>query len=530
MADESTNKDQTPEEATEQPTAEQSTDTTAVADAGEQDDAIEQKVEVEDVGPACKLITIEIPESRISEKIDSNYEQLQSDTVVPGFRRGRAPMRLIQKRFGSAVRDDAKGQLISESYSKAIEDNNLDVIGEPDVKDIDDLELPESGPMTIKIEVEITPTVELPDLSAISVTRHRNPVTDHDVQEMIDRLTQRHGRPESITDGEIAEGDFLSVEATVLAGKDADDDAEQLVHFPQTYSMVNGESAEHKGHVAGIVVDDLGKRMVGKPVGHVERISMDGPSGHEDERIKDQPITLVVKVLSIERVQPAKEEEVAEQMGVESVDELRERVQTMLTSQREQEETSDLHSQVTEELMDRIKLELPEGMTGRQSARLLQQRRLQMLQQGTPEQEVEAQLAELRERSEEDAIAQLKQFFILDAAAKQLDVEVTQAEINGQVYQMAMARGRRPEKLRQELQKNGELEMLFLQAREQKTLAALLEQMTVVDEQADDAHEQDDAGDEKAAKKKTTKKTTTKKAAAKSESDDADDDAEADDK
>ncbi len=85
----------------------------------------EQTVTVEDIGPARKSLTIEVPAERIAAKIEESYSQLQTDAQVPGFRRGRAPMRLLEKRFGSSVRDDVKGQLLSECYSQAIEEQDL---------------------------------------------------------------------------------------------------------------------------------------------------------------------------------------------------------------------------------------------------------------------------------------------------------------------------------------------------------------------------------------------------------------------
>jgi len=114
-----------------------------------------QTVTVEDIGPARKRLVIEVSVDRIAEQIASGYTQMKKDADVPGFRRGRAPQRLLERRFGEAIRDDVKGQLLSESYSQAIEDEKLNVIGEPDIKDLSDIVLPDSEPLTFKVEVRI---------------------------------------------------------------------------------------------------------------------------------------------------------------------------------------------------------------------------------------------------------------------------------------------------------------------------------------------------------------------------------------
>ena len=141
----------------------------------------EQKVTVEDTGPARKALTIEVPAERIAAKIETSFGRLKSDAILPGFRRGRAPQRLLEKRFGTSIRDEVRGQLLSECYSQAIEDEKLDVIGEPDVADFDSITLPESGPLTFRVEVEVSPKVELPPLEGIEVKKAKMEVTDEQV-------------------------------------------------------------------------------------------------------------------------------------------------------------------------------------------------------------------------------------------------------------------------------------------------------------------------------------------------------------
>ncbi|MEL7087808.1 MAG: hypothetical protein AAGL98_05100, partial [Planctomycetota bacterium] len=110
------------------------------------------------------------------------------------------------------------------------------------------------------------------------------------------------------------------------------------------------------------------------------------------------------------------------------------------------------------------------------------------------------------------AIKQLKTFFILDKAAKDLDIEVAENEINGRISMMAMQQQRRPEKLRNEMRQRGELEQLYLSIREQKTLDKIIEQATVT-EVADTPGSSDEDAKPKKSKKKSTKKKTTKKKA-----------------
>jgi trigger factor len=462
---------------------------------------LEQTVTVEDSGPARKALTIEIPESRIKEKIESSFVRLRDDAVLPGFRRGRAPQRLLEKRFGTSVRDDVKGQLLSESYTAAIEEHKLDVIGEPDIKDADKITLPESGPLKFRVEVEVSPTVELPSLEGIEVNKTKRDVTDEQITGEIERLRERYGRAAEVS-GEAAENDYIKADVRILAGENAGDDAEVLQHLPETYVQVSGESREFKGHVAGIVVQALGKQLAGKKVGETVRISQSGPQGHENEKIKGQPITILIRIDKIERLEPAPLDQLLPQLGMENEQALRDRVRQMLEDRRNKQQQGELHQQVADYLLEKVDLTLPEGITGRQSARVLRRRALEMAYQGVGEQEIEQKIAEMRSTSEEDARRQLKLFFILDTAAKQLDVDVSEQEINGRIAMMAMQQGRRPEKLRQQMQRSGEVEHLYLQIREQKVLDKIIEKAKIneVDAPAEGAESAAGEGEKKPKK------------------------------
>jgi trigger factor len=154
-----------------------------------------------------------------------------------------------------------------------------------------------------------------------------------------------------------------------------------------------------------------------------------------------------------------------------------------------------------------VDLTLPKGLTDRQSARVLRRQALELSYQGLPENEIEQRVAELRASSEEDARKQLKLFFILDQAAKQLDVDVTENEVNGRIAMLANQQGRRPEKLRQQMQRSGELEHLFLQIREQKTLDKILETAAVTEVEPPAEEKKEEA---KPAKKKPSEKKAKK--------------------
>ncbi len=443
----------------------------------------EQSVAVEEIGPARKRLTIEIPPDRIADALEKNLSQLKVDAQIPGFRKGRAPIKLVERRFSTAVREDVRGQLISESYSQAIEDHKFDVIGQPDIKGAEEIKLPDSGPLKFEVEIEITPEIELPSLEGIKVNKVKFKITQDEIEAEIDQQRQQYGKMELVETGKIKAGDFVLCDVRIRSGKDAT----EIAHHPGTYVIVPDKKDEPSGPVVGILVENLAPQLTGKSADSDITISMTGPQSHEDERIRNQPITLALHLESISRKEPVDLETVQLMYGAESPKALKDQVRQNLERRGELNQTSDMYRQITESLLDKVEMNLPEGLTERQTQRVMSRRRLELAYQGVPEQEIDQRVAEQRSASEEEVQKQLKHFFILNKVAKQLEVEASEAEVNGQIASMAIQRGRRPEKMRKELIKSGELEQIFVQIRERKTLEAILTKSKVTEVDSDDA-------------------------------------------
>lgn len=495
--------------------AKQDSTDTAVAQAPEASGETTINVKVEDAGPARKALTIDVPSERIATQLEQRFDQLQQEADIPGFRRGNAPRRLLTRRFNDAVRDEVRGQLLSEAYSQAIEQEQIEVLGEPEFKDIDAVQLPDAADqgMTFTVEVEVVPHFELPNLEGIAIKRPKLEVKDSDIDEQVDRMQKQSGSLTEVADGKAEADDYVLADVRIRAGKDAEATAEEIAHHPGTYILVPSKERDDKGHVAGIVIDDLGKKLRGKKVGDELAVSLTGPTGHEDPRIKDQPITLAIRVDKIERVTPAAIEDLVSQFGVESVDDLKQRIRQDLEGRRDREQKSAMHEQVSEYLLEAVPMDLPEGISGRQAARNLQRQAMEMAYRGMNEDEIAQQIAELRGESEEQAQRQLKLFFILQRAAEAMNIEVSEGEINGRIAMMAMQQGRRPEKLRRDMLHNGQLEQLYSQARDQKTLDQILEKAKVTDV---DPKELEKATSDAKATSKSATKTTKKKTQSKS--------------
>ena len=148
---------------------------------------LKNKVEIKEAGPCKKKVTIEIPAETVKTALDEQYNSLRKETVVPGFRKGRAPRRLLERRFGKETSEQVKLKLLATAGEAAIKDNELDSLRDPDI-DYEKIELPESGPLQFEFEIEVRPEFELPTLEGIAVNKAKLEVKDEQIDKEIEQL------------------------------------------------------------------------------------------------------------------------------------------------------------------------------------------------------------------------------------------------------------------------------------------------------------------------------------------------------
>ena len=171
-----------------------------------------------------------------------------------------------------------------------------------------------------------------------------------------------------------------------------------------------------------------------------------------------------------------------ERFGVENEDELRERISEYARGQAEQNSRSAMGDAVYQYLLDNCKFDLPGDVVADQSKRVLQREYTNLLIRGAKREQVDERMEELRASSAQRAEEQLRLFFIMSKVAEKLEVpEASEEEVNGYIAQVAVSRGRRPEKMRQELAKDGSLEQFKLQVREQKCIEKILESAKITE-------------------------------------------------
>ena len=456
---------------------------------------IKNIIAVSNTGPCKKKIEIEIPAEVIRGKLDEKYKELRKEAVVPGFRKGRTPIRLLEKRFGTDITQQVKLELMATASEEAIKDNDIDSLRDPDIGH-EKIELPEDGPLKFEFEVEVRPEFDLPELEGIAVEKPNVEVTDDRVDEELTALQKRAGVWTPKEKG-AAKDDQVIADVVLVTEGAADHDKRENTEI----------TVRENGFVAGIPVDGLDKLLAGAKGGDEKKITVDIPATYFNEDYRGKKVDVTIAVKEVKQMEPAElNEDFLKRLNVADIDELKDNLREQMSQQAERQARTAMSEQVYTYLKEKTTLGLPESVVAEQSLSLLQRQHSTMLMQGMAKEQVDEQMDQLRASSEEQATEQLKLYFVMDKIADKLEVEVSEEEINGHIAYVAATRGRRPEKMREELARDGSLAQFALQIREEKCIEKLLEKAAITEIEA--------------KKPATQKKTAKKKAAKKKEADD----------
>ncbi len=463
-------------------------------------------VTIEDAGPCRKKVVVQIPEETISEATDEQYETLGKEAIVPGFRKGRAPRRLLEKRFGKETNEQIKLKLLAEASEAAVKDNELDVLRDPDIK-YEDMELPADGPLKFDFEVEVRPDFELPPLEGIAVEKRKLEVTDEQVEREIEQVRRWSGVWAPKEGGEIELEDQI-IGDVVLKVEGVEE--EEKLDNVEVFVRANG-------FVGGVPVEKLDEVLEGAKVGDERQTSVQVAKTYFREEYRGKKVDIEIKVEDIKYLRPAElNEDFLKRLGAESESELREGICDRLAARLESQVRTEMAEQIYKYMVDNTDFDLPLDVVADQAATLLQRQYVNLLSRGLAREQIEEQMGQLRASSEQRAKEQLKTFFVMDKVAAKLGIEVSDEEINGHIARLAIERGQRPERLREEMTKDGSLAQFALQVRDEKCVAKLLESAKITQVQLKETAAKTTKTAKKATKK-TTKKTAKKAGGAKKE-------------
>ena len=430
----------------------------------DQEESFDYPVEVEDAGPATKKVKITVPRDRIATYTERTMGGIRADAALPGFRKGKAPRHLIERRSGKVLKDQVQQDLIRESYQQAMQRNNLTPLGDPEFDDPDSVKLPDEGDLVYSFTVEVQPDFSLPTLEGLTIRKPKIHIKDEHVQQALQNLREQQGSLMPVEDRGVEEKDYLIGDVHVRQGET------EIAH------QRDAQLIARPGRIAGIEIADFAARVKGMKPGEERSFAATAPAGHPDQRIAGQEVSIALKLKDVKALQLAEiDGPFLESLGFSNEQELLDALREQMVERVDADVQANMRRQVQDYLLNNTQIDLPKKLSERQAGRVINRRAVNLLMRGMPRQQVEANLERLSQGADEEAVRELKLFFILTRIADDRQVDVADEELNGQVAMMAINQGQRPESLRDRMEKDGTLANLYIQLREQKALDVLIE-------------------------------------------------------
>ena len=438
---------------------------------------LDVEISITEPAPCTKRIAMKVPASAIDARLELALSAFMADANFPGFRKGKAPRSLVEKRVGGALVNEARNQIMSDAYTRAIEENKLRPISDP--RPVEGEAMPEFArgkDFAFTVEIEVAPDFAIPDFSSFEVKKPTIEVNVEHIDGEILRQSYRWGTPTRI-EGPFEHLDRMLGKAVVtVEGREGN-----YFETDKALCVVPAKEDEGKGALLGLLIDGLDAVLLGKKAGDTVTVSTKGAEGHEREELRGKAITITYTIGEAERITPRTTKELAEMFGVETEEIFREQVRDALEQRRDGEQRAAMREQVSEQLIEKVDFPLPSKLSEDQVTRTLEQQRMELLSRGMEPTAVENRLAELRGKSEKAAKDRLKLLFIMSRLAEHFGVQVTEQELNGRVAMMAGQQNMRPEQMRQQIEKAGRMGEVISMIRDAKVSDRIIGQAKTSD-------------------------------------------------
>lgn len=444
----------------------------AVADTPEQDIPVQLELnsEIQVVSSCERRVKVTIPRTEIERYFQNEFADLVQTAYVPGFRVGKAPKKLVEKRFKKDVADRVKSALVVDALSRVNDGSELTPISEPDF-DYASLIMPEDGPFVFEFSIEVRPEFDLPEWKGLKVEKPVREFSKEDVDKAVDRVLTAYGDLQpSETPAE--PGDYVDAKLTVKSG-----DAVLSTLEDETI-RIRSELSFHDGSIKG-----FDKLMTGAKAGDVITTQTELTADAANADYRGKTVDIVFEIKEVKKLElPVLSEAFLERLGgFDDEADFRDAVLDSLNRQLEHEQRRRARRQITESLTVAANWELPPGLLARQSDREFRRTVLELQRSGYSNDEILAQMNFLRQNSAAETARALKEHFILEKIAEIENIEETEEDYDLEIALIAAQNGSTPRRVRAHLEKAGEMDILRNQIIERKVIDLISENAVFTD-------------------------------------------------
>ncbi|MCR5005710.1 MAG: trigger factor [Clostridiales bacterium] len=391
-------------------------------------------------------ITMEIAPDVFENAINTVYNKNRGRIQLPGFRKGKAPRKMIERMYGKEVfYEDAINECLPEAYEAALKELEVEPASRPqfDVENIED------GKVTVNALVAVRPEVTLGQYKGLDVARDAVIVTEDDVDEDIRKTAERNARMVTITDRPAQMGDTVTID---------------FEGFVDGEAFEGGKGTDHALELGShSFIDTFEDQLIGKNVGEHVEVNVTFPENYHAADLAGKPALFQVDVKEIKNKEiPAIDDELAKDVSeFDTLEEYKASVRTRLTESKQRQADSKYRQDVLAKVVENAEMDIPDAMIESQCEQMVQNFAQSLSQQGMSMDQymkmTGGNMQNLYNMVRPDAEKQIKESLVLEAIAKAEGIEVTDEDIDNEVAEMAKMYGMEVEQVKNILDESGSI-------------------------------------------------------------------------
>jgi trigger factor len=461
------------------------------------------KTEFVDVSPTRKEIKIEIDLATILQVYDRISDTYAKQAKVPGFRPGHAPRAVVRTRFKNEIRAQALQELVPDAVNEAIAEHQLNAIGEPDVQ-LDNTEaLDKFGqePLSVKVSVEVLPKVDLQNYKGLEVARKTRPVTDANVDEMLEALRETSAAMTPVEDRGAAlddtvtlnvEGKFVDAEAPAAEDATTADAAEvTITEVPDEAQQIKADDVEVVLGAKG-VQPEFTENMIGVKPDDEKTFVVNYPADFSGQGLAGRKVEYNAKVTAVRKKElPEVDDEWARSLGedLDSVATLRTKLRENMEHQATQEADHRLRGELMDKLLAGHQFEVPESLIEQQTNFRMERIVRDMMTRGVDPRTQNLNWEGARDEMKAQAEQDVRSSLLLEQIAEEEKLDASKEEIEAEIQAIARSSQQPIEQVRSVLTKDGGERSIANRLRNRKALDLLVENARITDEEWHEQHE-----------------------------------------
>jgi trigger factor len=418
-------------------------------------------ITVENLAPCKKLLRVEVDAKAVDEIFDSITKDYQKQAALPGFRPGKAPRDMVAKKYEADIKDEAKRKLIGENYRKALEEKKLNVLGYPDIEEI---QFARGQNLQFAATIETAPEFQLPEYKGLSVKRETKSVSDEDVERALGLLAQQHVKFETVT-RELKMGDVAVVNYTGAC------DGKPITETAPTAKGLTEQKNFWVDVAPNTFIAGFAEQLIGAKAGDKRTVSVDFPADFVTKELAGKKGIFEVEIAEVkEKVSPPVDDELAKKFGAENLEKLRAGVRLDLENELKYSQGRAVRGQIIDALLGGANFDLPETAVAHETKNVVYNIVQENSKRGVPRDLIEKQKEEIYTAAARSAKDRVRLAFLIQRIAEQEKISVSQEEVLQRVQSLAAAYQIPPDKFIKDLQKRNGINELYDQIAHEKVL------------------------------------------------------------